>query len=62
MAERERMDCPDCGVGMNLHAEKIDYTAAAEESDDGLGGAVEEFHTCPECGRTDTRRAPGEGI
>lgn len=60
MAERERMICPDCGVGMNLHAEKVDYArepAAGEESDVGPGGAVEEFHTCPECGRTHARPA-----
>ena len=34
---------------MNRHAEKIDYAfAAAPAAEDlGLGGAVTEFHTCP---------------
>ena len=52
--------CPDCGVEMNLHAEKIDYTAALEDPaaiDEVLGGVLEEFHTCPECGKTAHRRA-----
>jgi ribosomal protein S27AE len=60
MTEREQMICPDCGVGMNLHAEKVDYTDAAAERegfDPDLGGVVEEFHTCPSCGRTHARPA-----
>ena len=60
MAERAKMTCPTCGVEMNLHAEKVDYSAAAAEGeafDEGLGGVVEEFHTCPECGRTHARPA-----
>jgi predicted RNA-binding Zn-ribbon protein involved in translation (DUF1610 family) len=54
------MVCADCGVEMNPHAEKVDYSAApAGEDDDGgaLGGRLDEFHTCPACGRTDARRA-----
>jgi predicted RNA-binding Zn-ribbon protein involved in translation (DUF1610 family) len=60
MAEREKMVCPDCGVEMNLHAEKVDYTRApegVEASVEGLGGLVEEFHACPACGRTHARPA-----
>ena len=60
MAEREKPVCPDCGVEMNLHAEKIDYTRTPDDGeafDEGLGGLVEEFHTCPACGRTHTRHA-----
>lgn len=60
MAERAKMTCPTCGVEMNRHAEKVDYSAAPEAdeaSDEGLGGVVEDFHTCPECGRTHARRA-----
>ena len=60
MAERAKMTCPTCGVEMNLHADKVDYSAGpaeGEAGDEGLGGVVEEFHTCPGCGRTDTRRA-----
>jgi ribosomal protein S27AE len=60
MAEREKMICPVCGVEMNHHADKIDYTAGLdtpEAFDAELGGVVEEFHTCPECGRTLARHA-----
>ena len=58
MTERDRMVCPTCGVEMNLHAEKVDYAdapAEAEGFDADLGGVVEEFHACPECGRTQAR-------
>ena len=58
MSERGKMVCPDCGAEMNRHAEKVDHTAgddAAEGFDPALGGVVEEFHTCPDCGRTHTR-------
>jgi ribosomal protein S27AE len=56
---REKMMCPDCGVGMNYHADKIDYSAALEDAsglDAVFGGVVEEAHTCPVCGRTHMRR------
>ncbi len=56
------MICPDCGVAMNHHADKIDYTAALSEPeavDPHFGGIVEEAHTCPECGQTALRRAAG---
>jgi hypothetical protein len=45
---------------MNLHAEKVDYSAALEEGqpDPVFGGVVEEAHSCPECGRTAVRPAP----
>ena len=58
--EREKLSCSDCGVEMNLHAEKIDYALVPQDegaSDEWPGGALEEFHTCPACGRTSTRRA-----
>jgi ribosomal protein S27AE len=60
MTERKKMACPTCGVEMNCHAEKIDYTAEAADDaalDSELGGVVEEVHTCPSCGRTLARRA-----
>jgi predicted RNA-binding Zn-ribbon protein involved in translation (DUF1610 family) len=60
MTERGKMVCPTCGVEMNLHAEKVDYTDTAAEGegfDPDLGGVLEEFHTCPECGQTQARRA-----
>ena len=59
MTERDKMVCPTCGVEMNLHAEKIDYTAALGEDiaeDEDLGGILEEIHTCPKCGETEARR------
>ena len=60
MTERGQMVCPTCGVEMNLHAEKVDYidaTADGEGFDPDLGGVLEEFHTCPQCGQTQARRA-----
>jgi ribosomal protein S27AE len=60
MAENEKMICPACGVEMNFHAEKIDYATGLAEPDAidaDLGGVVEEFHTCPECGQSLSRRA-----
>ena len=60
MAQKSKLQCPECGVDLNHHAEKLDYTAALEEPaaiDPDLGGIVEEAHTCPECGKTHTRRA-----
>jgi predicted RNA-binding Zn-ribbon protein involved in translation (DUF1610 family) len=64
MVEVKKMVCPDCGVEMNYHAEKIDYTAALDDPsaiDPDLGGVLEEAHTCPECGKTALRRASGRG-
>ena len=60
MTESKKMICPTCGVEMNRHAEKIDYGAghaAPEAVDADFGGVVEEFHTCPRCGQTLSRRA-----
>jgi len=52
MAPKERISCPGCGAPMNRHAEKLDTTtvpAKTDTTDLGLGGVVEEFHTCPAC-------------
>ena len=60
MAQKSKLQCPECGVDLNHHAEKLDYAAALEEPeavDPDLGGIVEEAHTCPECGKTHSRRA-----
>ena len=54
-----KMTCPECGVEMNHHAEKlVDPTNAQEAAqvDPALGGLIEEMHTCPECGKGDSRR------
>lgn len=64
MSEVKKMVCPDCGVEMNYHAEKIDYAAALDDPnavDPDLGGVLEEAHTCPKCGKTALRRASGRG-
>ena len=60
MPEAKKMVCPDCGVEMNRHAEKLDYTAALDDpasADPDLGGVLEEAHTCPLCGKTAVRKA-----
>jgi len=60
MAKKEPMVCPDCGVEMNRHAEKVDYTTSPDEwsaTDAQFGGILEEVHSCPACGKTEMRRA-----
>jgi predicted RNA-binding Zn-ribbon protein involved in translation (DUF1610 family) len=57
---RGPMLCPTCGIAMNHHADKVDYTAALEipaVADPALGGVLEEVFTCPGCGRTEMRPA-----
>jgi len=53
------MACTKCGVELNRHAEKlvdpIDPREAAAV-DPALGGILEEFYTCPECGKGEARR------
>ena len=60
MAERKKpMICTPCGATMNHHAEKLVDPRSAEEekrADPQLGGIVEEYHTCPKCGSTSSRR------
>ena len=56
-----KLKCPNCGTDMNMHAEKIDYSGLLREPeavDPLLGGTIEEFHTCPQCGTNASRRAP----
>ena len=63
MAKPNVMRCPRCGIDMNFHAEKINYTTALAEPnaiDPDLGGIVEDVHTCPGCGDIGTRRAAPE--
>src|SRR5215471_8844696 len=60
MAEANPMICPDCGVPMNHHADKIRKETHPDDVsafDSGLGGVIEEFHTCPQCGKTQSRHA-----
>ena len=56
MKKTNKMICPDCGGEMNYHADKIgSSTDVAEEIDADLGGALEEAHVCPGCGKTALR-------
>jgi ribosomal protein S27AE len=60
MAAATKMMCPNCGAEMNHHGDKLMY---ADESPDvpavdpGMGGFIEEFHTCPKCGGSASRHA-----
>jgi len=45
----DKMICTDCGAEMNHHATKIDYRTEDPE--------LVEVHTCPHCGRIDSRQA-----
>jgi hypothetical protein len=45
---------------MNQHAEKLVEPRSAADAaaiDTALGGLIEEVHTCPRCGRVESRRA-----
>jgi predicted RNA-binding Zn-ribbon protein involved in translation (DUF1610 family) len=51
-----KMICPDCGVEMNHHADKIDYSIDDPNIiDPDFGGVMEEAFTCPMCGKTHVR-------
>lgn len=59
-AQAKKMKCPQCGVEMNYQAEKLVYPSTAAEAkmmDPALGGIVEDFFTCPECGKAESRHA-----
>ncbi len=60
MAAGDKMICPRCGEEMNHHADKIDYGAALDNpgaESGGLGGVLQEIHTCPGCGDVEMRPA-----
>ena len=60
MAENKKMICADCGIEMNHHADKVDYSAVIDDGDSidpALGGVIEEAHSCPGCGKTALRTA-----
>lgn len=52
------MTCPACGIAMNHHADKLDYTESGDAGS-GFGGVVKEIHTCPRCGNVEARKADG---
>ncbi|MBZ5513583.1 MAG: hypothetical protein LAN62_01810 [Acidobacteriia bacterium] len=57
-AKSDPMICSQCGVEMNLHAEKLVEPTNAQEAarlDLALGGLIEEIYTCPECGKAHSR-------
>jgi hypothetical protein len=57
---KRKMICPSCKVEMNHHCDKLVYNAGTQEAgaaDAKLGGTIEEFHTCPECGGGASRHA-----
>jgi ribosomal protein S27AE len=56
----DKMTCPSCRVEMNHHCDKLVYTAEPQDigqADPGLGGFIEELHTCPKCGGAASRLA-----
>jgi len=58
MSQTNKMICPACGVEMNHHAMKIDYSTSFDDShniDPVFEGVLQEAHTCPQCGRTELR-------
>jgi ribosomal protein S27AE len=61
MANPDKMICARCQVGMNHHCDKLVYSNdshdAGPSADLGLGGFIEEFHTCPQCGDGASRHA-----
>lgn len=62
MSDTTKLRCP-CGAEMNRHAEKIDFSAGPSDPgsmDEGLGGILAEFHTCPNCGNVEKRKEVGE--
>ena len=56
MTNKEAMICLHCGAVMNHHADKVDY-GVEEPADEVFGGALQEIHTCPDCGRIELRQA-----
>lgn len=59
MMATPKMVCKKCDVEMNHHAEKlvdpINRKEAAQMNPD-LGGLIEEIHSCPDCGESESRR------
>lgn len=56
-----KMVCPECGIKLNHHADKLVDPVSPEEAaqmDPALGGLIEEGHCCPECGKGASRRVP----
>ncbi len=57
--KRSEMRCPECGVDMNRHAEKLVDPINAQQAaraDPALGGLIVEMYTCPSCGMVESRQ------
>ena len=54
---KKKMLCPDCGVEMNHHAEKLIYKEMVALDSDFTSDEITEVHACPECGKTHSRKA-----
>lgn len=57
---KPKMICPACRIEMNHHSDKLVYATDLPQTgaiDADLGGFVEEFHTCPNCGGSASRNA-----
>jgi predicted RNA-binding Zn-ribbon protein involved in translation (DUF1610 family) len=51
------MQCPSCGATMNRHVEKP-IKGRPEDSkryDPAIGGAIAAIHTCPGCGKVESK-------
>ena len=58
-ADTAKMSCPECGIEMNHHGDKLVDPVGPEEAvqvDPALGGLIEEAHCCPQCGKGASRR------
>jgi ribosomal protein S27AE len=54
MAQTEAIECPGCGARMNHHADK--FVDSVEDQSAGFAGLVLHVHTCPSCGKVETRK------
>jgi len=57
-ANHQPMICPYCGIPMNHHADKAVYASSGKpglEAAESAEEVIEEFHTCPRCGRSGMR-------
>jgi ribosomal protein S27AE len=55
----KKMICPKCGFEMNHHSDKLVHGSDSNlpRMDEHLGGFLEEFHACPNCGAVASRPA-----
>jgi ribosomal protein S27AE len=55
------MTCARCGIAMNHHCDKLVYASDSQATLQVdfalLGGLIDEFHSCPQCGNTASRHA-----